>query len=81
MNDTSGTVDGWWEVTLPLDAAELAMAGGGTRRPGLLGQGEETTTEKINKNGRARTGPTDFHVLWQTGKCLPSPPFVESWWF
>lgn len=42
---------------MPLDAAELAMAGRGTCHPGLLSQGEETNTEKINTSGRARTGP------------------------
>lgn len=42
---------------MPLDAVELAMAGSGTRLPGLLSQGEDTNTEKINTSGRARTGP------------------------
>lgn len=62
---------------MPLDAVELAMAGSGTRLPGLLSQGEDTNTEKINTSGRARTGPLiscgklgnacPLPILWRVG--------------
>lgn len=49
MNDgrnTSGTVDGGWEMMLPIGAVKLAMPGGSMCCPGFLGHGGETTQKK-----------------------------------
>lgn len=88
MNDgrnTSGTVDGGWEMMLPIGAVKLAMPAGNMCCPGFLGHGGETTQKKqiqVSDPELAHRFPCPV-TNWDTpALCLPPCPgcSVEECW-